>query len=599
LAAPSCVAAFNRKCIDTVYGAAAVRLPEQIIKGKERFMLRLSNICKYFGETLLFDQVNLTFSETEKVAVIGPNGCGKSTLLKIMAGHLSADKGHIATHGDLSIGYLPQQMDDVGKLSVGDYLSAQWFAARTELEVLEEQMQVQTQLEWSSTFSDAYAEAFAKFENCGGYTREDELEEALSALGLRFIQLTRTINTLSGGEKTKVALARLLLTRADLVLLDEPTNNLDQAGMEWLERSLQQSKSACIIVSHDRKFLDRVTTRTLEIDPLSRRITSYSGNYSWYRKRKKQDEERQLRHFKEQQIRIKRLTEDIREVKNQALATEKSTQNDYLRSRSKKVAAKAKASQARLTRMIELEKIENPRTTERPPISLSGNFQYSSNLVEARDLTINGAQAPILSELNFVIVGSARIAITGNNGSGKSTLLKLVVNELPADAGELTCKPGLRLGYLAQDQEFPESENETVLDHFEFLVSLHHKTTASNTIPRSLTSDGEIRSLLHRFQFAKNDVFKSVNVLSRGERTKLILASFMASELDLLVMDEPTNHLDLETIECFEQALGAYRGALLVVSHDRYFLERISPDFIWHLDGKQIKQKWQFADSAG
>lgn len=574
-------------CSDTDNGARSARHPEPNISATgEFYMLRLSNICKYFGETLLFDEVTLEISEGEKVGVVGANGSGKSTLLKIIAGIQDADGGYVRTHGNQSITYLPQHMDDIGEISVGSYLAQNWFDARRELSEFEQQMQNQN--EWCSA---RYAEIIERFERSGGYLTEARLEKALSALNVPAIDLARNINSLSGGEKTKVALARNLLTAADVMLLDEPTNNLDKAGMEWLEGSLKQTNSACIIVSHDRMFLDRVTTRTLEIDQSSRRITSYSGNYSWSKERKKQNEERQLRQFKEQQIKIKRLTEDIRAVKNQALATEKNTQNDYLRGRSKKVAAKAKAREARLTRIIEMEKIDSPRFSERPKFSLNGCLQYASSLVEARDVSFFSEQKNILSDLNFVVVGSARIAITGDNGSGKSTLLKLIVEELKPESGSITRKPGLRLGYLPQNHEAFANCEQTVLECFKSLVA-EHAEQASITVRDRFKSDGDIRKLLHRFQFAKNDVFKHVSVLSRGEQTKLILASFMASDLDLLVMDEPTNHLDLETIECFEQALSSYKGALIVVSHDRYFLEKLSTDCVWHVKDRTISERW-------
>ncbi len=548
-------------------------------------MLRLSNICKYFGETLLFDQVNIEISAGEKVGIVGANGSGKSTLLKIIAGIQPVDDGHVRAYGKPSTTYLPQHMDDIGKMDVGSYLAQDWFDARRELFAVEQQMQNPAPTDWCS---EHYAKAFENFEKHGGYSMEEHLENALDALNIPQIDLGRSVDSLSGGEKTKVALARLVLTTADLMLLDEPTNNLDRTGMEWLEHSLKQSQSACIVVSHDRMFLNRVTQRTLEIDQISHSITSYSGNYSWYKERKKQDEERQLRQFKEQQVKIKRLTEDIRAVKNQAMATEKSTQNDYLRGRSKKVAAKAKAREARLTRIIEHEKIESPRISERPKYSLSGSSQYSSNLIEARDLNFSVDNSPILCDVNFVILGSSRIAVTGDNGSGKSTLLKLIVENAHPRSGSITRKPGLSLGYLPQNQDALEHSEKTVLEHFKSLVSMHEITSAPNMVRNSTKSDGDIRTLLHRFQFAGNDVFKRISVLSRGEKTKLILASFMASNLDLLVLDEPTNHLDLETIETFERALNAYKGALIVVSHDRYFLEKLSPDCIWHLQNQAL-----------
>lgn len=544
-------------------------------------MLRITNISKTFGETLLFDQVNLVISEGEKIGVVGANGCGKSTFLKLIAGRVDIDTGGIDTPGRVSKTYLPQQLDDVLELNVGSYLAPDWFEAHRILKLREEELEGCGQ---SDDVLLRYTAAFAAFESCGGYELENQLDSTLASLRMHDVSPSRELSTLSGGERTKVALARVLMQPADLMLLDEPTNNLDQTSMEWLERKLQQSKSACIIVSHDRKFLDRVTTRTLEIDRTSTRITSYSGNYSWYKERKRQDEDRQLRQFKEQQTRINRLTADIRAVKNQALVTERSTQNDYIRGRSKKVAAKAKAREARLTRILELEKIESPRFAQRPKLYLSGNLQYSSTLIEAQDLTFENGKT-ILSELNFSIVGSSRVVIIGDNGSGKSTLLKLIVQELSPSAGTITRKSQLRLGYLPQNGNSlsDPDDSQTVLGHFKSLNA-------------ESKSDSDIRTLLHRFQFAGNDVFKPLGVLSRGERTKLMLASFMASNLDLLIMDEPTNHLDLETIECFEEALNMYQGALVVVSHDRYFLEKLSPDCIWQIHDGTIKTKWSVKD---
>lgn len=563
-------------------------------------MLRISNISKHYGETLLFEQVSLTINEGEKIGVVGANGSGKSTLLKILAGLIDADTGHIHVPKPLSTTYLPQQFDDLLDISVGSYLAHDWFEALNKLKSLEREMQKSpSKANVTEYLLNSYATAFAEFEANGGYELENRLNEILASLGIANIDIYRNFQTLSGGERTKVALGRLLLQSADLMMLDEPTNNLDQAGMEWLERNLQQSKSAYIIVSHDRTFLDRVTTRTLEIDRTNSRITNYSGNYSWFRERKRQEEDRQLRQFKEQQIKIKKLTADIQAVKHQALTTERSTQNDYLRGRSKKVAAKAKARETRLTKILDLEKIESPRFVQRPKISLSGCNQQSSNLIEALNLTYKNEDT-ILSNLNLSIVGSSRIAVTGDNGSGKSTLLKLLVGELAPSAGTVTGKNGLRLGYLPQHHEISRlADNKTVIEQFKALIALHDdrmsdfsSTMRTNSTHSQFTADGEIRTLLHRFQFAGNDVFKKTEVLSRGERTKLVLASFMACNLDLIIMDEPTNHLDLETIDCLEQAMQAYHGAMIVVSHDRYFLEKLSPDRIWHVHNKTITEKW-------
>ncbi len=555
-------------------------------------MLRIANLRKYYGDRLLFENVSFEISAGEKVSVVGANGSGKSTLLKIVAGLLDTDDGYVRTCGEPTIAYLPQHMEEDGAISVGKYLVAEFYEARRLLHQLERSFEDQAE-NWCSS---KYAKAFERFERSGGYSLDEQLENILDGLQMQHVDLHRSIDTLSGGERTRASLARILLLRADILLLDEPTNNLDLAGVEWLENTLANSNSASLIVSHDRTFLDRVTNRTIEIDPVSSRITNYSGNYSWYKMRKRQDEERQLRQFKEQQVRIKRLTEDIRAVKNQAMVTEKSTQDDYLRGRAKKVAAKAKAREARLTRMIELEKIEKPRVADQPKFSLRGHLQYSSNLIQVQDLSYEIEGNQILTELNLNVVGSSRIAVTGNNGSGKSTLLKLLAGEFEPTSGFINRKPNLRVGYLPQHQESLPND-QTVLECFKSLVRINSMSraeqwrTASNMVPANKLTDGDIRTLLHRFQFSRNDVFKKVDVLSRGERTKLILATFMACELDLLVMDEPTNHLDTETIECFEQALYSFKGALIVVSHDRYFLENLSPEYDWHLDQQTVKQK--------
>ncbi len=555
-------------------------------------MLRIANLRKYYGDRLLFENVSFEISAGEKVSVVGANGSGKSTLLKMLAGLLEADDGSVRAYGNPTIAYLPQHLEEDGAISLGEYLVSEFYEAQRSLNQLEKKLQDE-----DDDCFDRYTKAFERFERAGGYALEERLESILEGLQMQHVELHRSINSLSGGERTRVAVARVLLLRADILLLDEPTNNLDLAGLEWLERTLANCASSCLIVSHDRTFLDRVTTRTLEIDPVSNQITNYSGNYSWYKSRKRQDEERQLRQFKEQQIKIKRLTEDIKAVKCQAIVTEKSTQNDYIRGRAKKVAAKAKAREARLTRMIDLEKIEKPRVTEQPKFSLHGHLQYSSSLIQAEELSYKIQGSQILAGLNLNVVGSSRIAVTGDNGSGKSTLLKLFVGELAPTSGSINKKPDLRIGYLPQHQESLPND-QTVLECFKSLIetSNRQRTMASNMVRDRTLSDGDIRTLLHRFQFARSDVFKKVNVLSRGERTKLILATFMASNVDLLVMDEPTNHLDMETIECLQHALNSYNGALIVISHDRYFLENLSPDCVWHLKHQTLVERWSGCD---
>lgn len=331
-------------------------------------MLRVIDLGIDFGDAMLFSGVTFGIAAGEKVGIVGPNGCGKTTLLKIIAGALCADRGVVDFAGNPSLALLPQHVLDFGQITVGELLAPVFVAARAELSRVQEELQERftntTNHQGDLDLLREYDLAYEEFEAAGGYAFETKLDLLLQELGMSTVDLCRQLTNLSGGQLTKLALARVLLQDADLLLLDEPTNNLDVSSLSWLENSLRNCRSACLIVSHDRKFLDEVTTRTLVIDPLSASVADYGGNYSFYRLRKQQEIEKQWRTYEIQQRKIRRLTEDVRQVKQQAEATENSTVNDYLRGRSKKVAAKAKARETRLLKMIEDEQIDKPRNSE-------------------------------------------------------------------------------------------------------------------------------------------------------------------------------------------------------------------------------------------
>lgn len=536
-------------------------------------MLRLSNITKSYGQSIILDKISFTLSPGQKIGVVGPNGCGKSTLLKIIARELEADAGAISLHPDFKIAYLPQFIDrESHLLTVGSYLVPEAFAAMAQVHSIELKMSLGPQ---SSELQTQYAEAFEIFERAGGYALENRIEQVLYGLSMPDVNLDRLLSSLSGGQRTRLALARVLLLDADIILFDEPTNNLDLEAITWLESNLIGMRAACLIVSHDRRFLDATTTRIFELDHLSKTIREYGGNFSWYVNRKAAEEERQRREYKEQQERIGKLKADIRATKEQAISTEKSTQDDRLRRYAKKVAAKAKARETRLTRMISLEhKIDKPRKLERLRFSLAGHQLYNRVLIQTKHVSVCYDNQPVLTDINLFLLGSTRVALTGANGSGKSSLLRVILGEIKPESGEMELQDKVRICYLPQS-ETALPEDQTVLEFF-----LDQMRCSGRN---DLLDQGRARTFLHRFLFNGNQVFQRIDELSQGERIKLLFATFMAINPELLILDEPTNHLDLPSLACLESALQNFAGALIVVSHDRYFLEQVGLDTTWSI----------------
>lgn len=532
-------------------------------------MFRVANLRKDYGERIVLDGISFSLGQGDRVGLVGQNGCGKSTLLKILAGIVESDAGSVSFFGYIKLAYLPQHMDEELELTVGQFLAPEAYQAARSMRQIEARMAVE-----NLDLAELYTAAFDAFEAAGGYTTEARIESTLSGLGMGDVSLERPLGSLSGGQRTRLALARVLILDADIMLLDEPTNNLDVSALEWLEQRLLDSSAATIVVSHDRKFLDRVTNKTFELDRMSGRLTEYGGNYSLYRQVKQEKEDRQWRQYREQQERVQQLTADIRSVRQQAMKTETSTQDDFYRGRAKKFAAVAKGRETRLNRMISEEnRVEKPRTEEAIRLRFSKSRTHRVKLMEALNVSIQRSGITVLNDINLEVYSGERIALSGGNGSGKSSLLEFLCNNLSSSSGALFQRPDLKLGYLPQHQEsLPEKDN--VLNYF--MAGQHD------------LSNGAARTFLHAFLFKGEEVFKTISSLSRGERTRLILATFMAREPDLLVLDEPTNHLDVRTIECLERALKEYKGALIVVSHDRYFLEQLNPDTYWIAEKQSI-----------
>lgn len=543
-------------------------------------MLRVSGLKKTFGEHLLFRAVSIAISPGERVALVGPNGSGKSTLLKILCGDIAADDGTIRWAPNARLAYLPQQVNAPNALSVRGFCDNTGLSLR--MAKLQEQLECDPN---NSVLVEEYGQIIDKFTNMHGWSQQARLEGLLTRLKMSEINIDQLVSTLSGGQKTRLALARVLMSDATVLLLDEPTNNLDLESLEWLESELLRTSSTCLIVSHDRRFLDRITTRTLELDNLSRSLKNYSGNYTWYRARKSQELNRQWREFKEQEQRVRQLKVDIRTTKQQALSTELRTVNDYERSRAKKVAAKAKARETRLMRMISDEnKIEKPRQNDRMRMELKSVSTGNGRLIAAERVNFSFDDHMILQSINLDLRDDQRVIVTGSNGSGKTTLLRLLAGELSPSSGTVTRRHNLVVGFLPQEQQVPTSDI-TLLDYF--LDRLYRHPNRDSSID-ALKTESVARTFLHRFQFSGNDVFKKLSQLSRGEYTKLFIACSMAVNSELFILDEPTNHLDVDTMECLEEALLAYHGAVIVASHDRYFIDKIQPQIRWDIKEAQL-----------
>ena len=403
----------------------------------------------------------------------------------------------------------------------------------------------------------------------------------------------------SGGERKRRLLSSILNGDADLILLDEPTNDLDAAAIEWLEEAITRHRAGFLIVSHDRRFLDSTTERTLEIDPVSRELAEYGGNYTWARRSKERDIARQWRQYREHQRSVGRLEADVRTTKEQATGVENSTVNDFVRGRAKKVAAKAKARESRLRRMLAAEnRVDKPRHREKMRLAFQGRDLHRSAILEVSGIKVARDAITVLDGIDLAVRAGDRIALAGPNGAGKTTLLEILTGRLQPDSGHRRVRPDLRIGYLPQADALGVSPQADGRLPGGAIASGDVSTTSRTVLdyilrflpPGSGLHQGDARTFLHRFLFTRDEVFKRMDELSGGERSRAILAGLMLSEPDILVLDEPTNHLDLDTCERLESALVGFQGAIVAVSHDRAFLDQLGPSVSLQLRAGRIER---------
>lgn len=514
---------------------------EEIIGGSV-MILSCQNIKKQFGETLVLNRCSFHIEEYEKAAVIGVNGAGKTTLLRIITGELPADDGIVTLSKGKTMGYLPQLVAFRSENTIyGELLSVKQHLIELEQTIRETELRMK-QLSGSAldTLMETYASLTHQFEMENGYAYKSEVTGVLKGLGFQEDDFSKKITTLSGGQKTRVALGKLLLLKPDLILLDEPTNHLDMASISWLETYLLNYKGAVLIVSHDRYFLDRIATKIIEIDQSETAV--FSGNYTDYAAKKELLRISKWNAWQNQQ----------REIRHQEEVIEK------LRSFNREKSVKRAESREKMLQKIEV--LEKPTETKTDmkirlvPRILSGN-----DVLSVTSLKKSFDNVTLFQNLNFSLKRGEHVAIIGSNGTGKTTILKIINNLLPADAGEIRTGTGVQIGYY--DQEYHVLHPEKTL--FEEISDAY--PTLNNT---------EIRNTLAAFLFTGEEVFKLVRELSGGEKGRVSLAKLMLSEANFLILDEPTNHLDIMSKEILEDALNHYEGTVLYVSHDRYFINR-------------------------
>ena len=505
-------------------------------------ILACQNIEKSFGGVTLIQNASFHIEDHEKAAMVGINGAGKTTLLRIIMQELPADKGEVILAKGKRIGYLAQHQDLDTDLTIYDsLLQVKQHILDMELQMREIEKQMKyAKADELERLMDTYSRLTHNFELENGYAYKSELIGVLKGLGFAESDFSKLVSTLSGGQKTRVALGRLLLSKPDIVLLDEPTNHLDMDSISWLETYLLNYAGAVLIVSHDRYFLDKIVSKVIEID--NGKVSSFSGNYSAYSEKKAMLRKEAYQAYMNQQQEIKHQEEVITKLKQ--FNREKSIR-------------RAESREKMLDKMEVLEKPSELNASMK--IRLEPKITSGNDVLDVKELSKSFPNLPLFSDLSFSVKRGERVAIIGNNGTGKTTILKILNGVIPADSGTFTLGSKVHIGYYDQEHHVLHME-KTI---FEEISDDYPKLT--NT---------EIRNLLAAFLFTGDDVFKQISSLSGGERGRVSLAKLMLSEANFLILDEPTNHLDIVSKEILEEALNNYTGTVLYVSHDRYFINK-------------------------
>lgn len=502
-------------------------------------LIQLNQVSKNYGQVPLFEKISFTVNQGEKIGVIGHNGVGKTALFELISGRESADTGNVSRRKDLKIAYMEQQ-NEYSDERVIDYL----LSCFGKLMQIKQQMtHLESEMSMGISYVESNLQLYGKlqetFEEMNGYTIEDQLISVLKGLGLEN-KIHKKMDSLSGGQRMQVELARVLVSEADLLLLDEPTNHLDSDTMKWLSDYLRGTKKAYLLISHDRYFLDQTVQKIIELE--EGQLYEYKGNYSWYKELKKEKDRKWQQDYDQQQKEIARIRKQIKQFRQWGYEGD----NEAFFKKAKELERRLQKIEYITKPSSEKEKIHNHLIMSR---------KIGKEIIRAENLGIMMNEQILFSNSSFLIRRGEHISVTGKNGSGKSTLFRLILGEIQSDEGWLRVNEAVQIGYLPQKILF-EDVMQRIVAHVKQIVG----------------NEQQARNELARFGFYADDVSKRLKDLSGGEKVRLKLLEIFQKPIDLLLLDEPTNHLDIQSREEVEAILSNYKGTILAISHDQYFL---------------------------
>lgn len=506
-------------------------------------MIRIENISKSNSHRILYIEASAALNRGEKIGLVGPNGSGKTTLFRMMTGEEQPDEGQVVVEKGMTVGYFNQDVGEMsGRSAVAEVMEGAGPVSEVaaELRQLEAAMSDPDRMDEMDAIIERYGEVQARYEELDGYALEGRAREVLDGLSFSQEMMDGDVAKLSGGWKMRVALARILLMRPDVMLLDEPSNHLDLESLIWLEDFLKNYDGALLMTSHDREFMNRIVTKIIEID--AGNLTTYSGDYGFYEQQRAQNEKQQQAQFERQQA---MLAKEIKFIE-----------------RFKARASHASQVQSRVKKLEKIDRVEPPKRRQTAAFEFAPAPRSGEDVVALKKVNKAYGSRTIYGELDFMVRRKERWCIMGVNGAGKSTLLKLVTGTTTPDSGNVTLGASVKLGYFAQHAMDVLDGDSTILEWLE------------ERFPKA--GQAPLRALAGCFGFSGDDVEKRCRVLSGGEKARLVMAAMLFDPPNFLVLDEPTNHLDLDTKEMLIKALSEYEGTMLFVSHDRHFLAALS-----------------------